>query len=88
VRLRSDRCDWDYILYSTESIMLAHGFAIGVLRDLVHNGLATAQRRTVRTGRSVGHRGVDDAARVGDPASASVQSIANRAGRRRSRSHP
>jgi hypothetical protein len=36
---------------STESIMLAHGFAIGVLRDLVHSGLATAETRTVRVGR-------------------------------------
>jgi hypothetical protein len=35
---------------STESIMLAHGFAIGMLRDLVRNGLATAERRKVRTG--------------------------------------
>jgi DNA-binding PadR family transcriptional regulator len=36
---------------STESIMLAHGFAIGVLRDLVRDGLATAEPRTVRSGR-------------------------------------
>jgi hypothetical protein len=36
---------------STESIMLAHGFAIGVLRELVHTGFATAERRTVRAGR-------------------------------------
>jgi hypothetical protein len=35
---------------STESIMLAHGFAIGMLRDLVRNGLATADGRTVRAG--------------------------------------
>ena len=35
---------------STESIMLAHGFAIGMLRDLVRDGLATAERRTVRSG--------------------------------------
>jgi hypothetical protein len=35
---------------NTESIMLAHGFAIGMLRDLVRNGLATAERRKVRTG--------------------------------------
>jgi DNA-binding PadR family transcriptional regulator len=35
---------------STESVMLAHGFAIGMLRDLVRNGLATAERRKVRTG--------------------------------------
>jgi hypothetical protein len=36
---------------STESIMLAHGFGIGTLHDLVRNGLATAERRTVRAGR-------------------------------------
>jgi hypothetical protein len=36
---------------STESIMLAHGFAIGTLHDLVRNGLATAERRTVRARR-------------------------------------
>jgi hypothetical protein len=35
---------------STESIMLAHGFAIGMLRDLVREGLATAGPRTVRSG--------------------------------------
>jgi len=35
---------------ATESIMLAHGFAIGVLRDLVRNGLATAEQRTTRAG--------------------------------------
>jgi hypothetical protein len=35
---------------STESVMLAHGFAIRMLRDLVRNGLATAERRKVRTG--------------------------------------
>jgi hypothetical protein len=35
---------------STESIMLAHGFAIGMLRDLVRNGLVTAERRTARAG--------------------------------------
>jgi hypothetical protein len=37
----------------TESIMLAHGFAIGMLRDLVRDGHATAERRTVRAGRSL-----------------------------------
>jgi hypothetical protein len=36
---------------STESIMLAHGFGIGTLRDLVRNGFATAETRTVRAGR-------------------------------------
>jgi len=36
---------------STESIMLAHGFAIGMLWDLVRDGLATAERRTKRAGR-------------------------------------
>jgi hypothetical protein len=38
---------------STESIMLAHGFAIGVLWDLVRDGLATAEPRTVRSGRRI-----------------------------------
>jgi hypothetical protein len=36
---------------STESIVLAHGFAIGMLRDLVRNGLATADRRVTPTAR-------------------------------------
>ena len=36
---------------NTESIMLAHGFAIGVLRDLVRDGLATAAREMVVSGR-------------------------------------
>jgi hypothetical protein len=36
---------------STESIMLAHGFGIGTLHDLVRNGLATAEPRTVRARR-------------------------------------
>jgi hypothetical protein len=35
----------------TESIMMAHGCAIGVLRDLVRDGLATANRETVVAGR-------------------------------------
>jgi hypothetical protein len=30
----------------TESMMLAHGFAIGMLRGLVRDGLATADRET------------------------------------------
>jgi hypothetical protein len=34
----------------TESILLAHGFAIGTLHDLVDSGLATSERRTVCTG--------------------------------------
>jgi hypothetical protein len=34
----------------TESIMLAHGFAIGMLRDLVLDGLATADREKTRAG--------------------------------------
>jgi hypothetical protein len=38
-------------LGSTESIIMAHGFAIGTLHDLVRNGLATAERRTVRAER-------------------------------------
>ena len=36
---------------STESIMLTHGFANGTLPGLVRNGLATAERRTMRAGR-------------------------------------
>jgi hypothetical protein len=32
---------------------LAHGFAIGMLRDLVRNGLATADREIVRSGRRI-----------------------------------
>jgi hypothetical protein len=36
---------------STESIMLTHGFAIGTLHELVRNGLATGEQRTMRAGR-------------------------------------
>jgi DNA-binding PadR family transcriptional regulator len=36
---------------STESVLMTHGFAIGMLRDLVRNGLATAEWRTMRAGR-------------------------------------
>jgi hypothetical protein len=35
----------------TESILLAHGFGIGTLHDLVDCGFATAERRTVRAER-------------------------------------
>ena len=35
----------------TESIMMVHGCAIGVLRDLVRDGLATAAREMVVSGR-------------------------------------
>ena len=35
----------------TQSILMAHGFAIGMLRDLVRKGLATAEKRSTRTGR-------------------------------------
>ena len=35
----------------TESILLAHGFGIGTLHDLVDSGVATAERRTVRAER-------------------------------------
>jgi hypothetical protein len=35
----------------TESIMMAHSCAVGVLRDLVREGLATATRETVIAGR-------------------------------------
>jgi hypothetical protein len=33
-----------------QSILMAHGFAIGLLRDLVHNGLAAAELRSIRCG--------------------------------------
>jgi len=36
---------------STESLMLAHGFGIGTLHDLVGNKHATLEQRTVRGGR-------------------------------------
>jgi hypothetical protein len=36
---------------STESILLAHGFGIGTLHDLVRDGLVTTERRTVRAER-------------------------------------
>jgi hypothetical protein len=35
---------------STEAIMMAHGFAIGTLRELVRNGFAITERRTMRAG--------------------------------------
>jgi hypothetical protein len=35
----------------TQSILMAHGCAIGVLRDLVRDGLATAARETTVAGR-------------------------------------
>jgi hypothetical protein len=38
------------LLGSTESLMLAHGFGIGTLHDLVRDGLATSERRTARAG--------------------------------------
>jgi hypothetical protein len=34
----------------TESILLTHGFGTGTLRELVRDGFATAERRTVRGG--------------------------------------
>jgi len=34
----------------TQSILMAHGFAIGMLRELVRNGMATEERRTIRSG--------------------------------------
>jgi hypothetical protein len=36
---------------ATESMMLAYGFGIGMGHDLVRNGFATAETRTVRAGR-------------------------------------
>jgi hypothetical protein len=41
----------DRPLGSTESIMMAYGLGVGTLHNLVRNGLATAERRTVRAGR-------------------------------------
>jgi hypothetical protein len=38
---------------ATESTLLTHGFAIGMLHDLVSSGLATAERRTVQAGREL-----------------------------------
>ena len=35
---------------STESLMLAHGFGIGTLHDLVRNGHATLKRRSCAVG--------------------------------------
>jgi hypothetical protein len=37
----------------TESILLTHGFEIGMLHDLVRKAFATAERRTVRAGREL-----------------------------------
>jgi len=34
-----------------QSILMAHGFAIGMLRDLVRKSLATADQRSTRAGR-------------------------------------
>jgi hypothetical protein len=35
----------------TQSILMAHGFAIGMLRELVRKGLATVEQRTTRAER-------------------------------------
>ena len=35
----------------TGATLLAHGFSVEMLADLVHGGLATAQRQTMRVGR-------------------------------------
>jgi hypothetical protein len=35
----------------TGVMLLAHGFSIDMLADLVHEGLATAHRQTMRVGR-------------------------------------
>jgi hypothetical protein len=35
----------------TESILMAHGFAIGILHDLVRDGLATSTRESAITAR-------------------------------------
>jgi hypothetical protein len=34
-----------------ESVILTHGFAIGMLHGLVRDGLATAERQNMRVGR-------------------------------------
>jgi hypothetical protein len=36
---------------ATEAIMLAHGFTISLLDDLVLRGLATVEKRAMRAGR-------------------------------------
>jgi hypothetical protein len=36
---------------ATEAIMLAHGFTISLLDDLVLRGLATTEKRAMRAGR-------------------------------------
>ena len=36
---------------SREATLLAHGFSVDMLADLVHEGLATAHRQTMRVGR-------------------------------------
>jgi hypothetical protein len=36
---------------ATEAIMLAHGFTISLLDDLVLRGVATAEKRAMRAGR-------------------------------------
>jgi hypothetical protein len=35
----------------TGATLLAHGFSVDMLADLVHDGLATAHRQTMRIGR-------------------------------------
>jgi hypothetical protein len=35
----------------TGATLLAHGFSVDMLADLVHDGLAMAQRQTMRVGR-------------------------------------
>ena len=35
----------------TQSLMMAHGFAIGILRDLVRDGLVSEERRSTIAGR-------------------------------------
>jgi hypothetical protein len=59
----------------TESILLTHGFGTGTLRELVRDGFATAERRTVRAGAAADPSDVADdhrlreacARRVGGP---------------------
>jgi hypothetical protein len=52
---------------STEAIMMAHGFAIGKLQELVREGFAMTERRTMRAGQqrvAVNWLAITDAGRL------------------------
>jgi hypothetical protein len=52
---------------STEAIMMAHGFAIGTLQELVRKGFAMTERRTMRAGQqrvAVNWLAITDAGRL------------------------